>query len=46
MKYFLITSSISNLSKLVYAETKYHAVNLIRHEFPEHEFKHFKIVCL
>ncbi len=46
MKYFLVKSNLNNLSKLVYAETKYHAVNLIRHEFTDHEFKHFTVICL
>lgn len=46
MKYYLIKSTINNLSKLVYAETKYHAVALVRHEFKDHDFKHFIITCL
>ena len=33
MKYFLVIDKSSNLSKMVYAETNYHALSLVRHLF-------------
>lgn len=33
MKYYLIIDKNSNLSKMVYAETEYHALTLVRHFF-------------
>ena len=46
MKYFLVKSRLINLTRLVYAETKYHAISLIRHEFSDHNFNDFIITLL
>ena len=33
MKYFLVVDKKTNLSKLVYADSKFHALSLVRHLF-------------
>jgi hypothetical protein len=46
MKYYLIKSKINHLSKMVYAETDYHALSMVRHLFEGHSFKDFIILTL
>ena len=44
MKYYLIKSLITGNSKIVYAETEFHAISMVRHLFDNHSFKDFKII--
>lgn len=44
MKYFLIKSLLNGSSKIVYAETEFHALAMVRHLFENHSYKDFKII--
>ena len=47
MKYFLIVDKKTNTSKLVYADSKFHALSLVRHLFnSELSFNDFIIKAL
>jgi hypothetical protein len=46
MKYFLVKSKLNHFSKMVYAETDYHALSMVRHLFENHNFKDIIIIAL